>query len=160
VTPASKEQLLDLEEEKPVVINANSTPELRTQQVGMLSEFIIDPRNICDIFYVSVTFYAKSLVLFLNVHPNPSYWNLQVFLRDTDERACAYIAGAAPNGFTSDGRDLNTLIEPVPPSLSGLFVQRNPNSLVTVVRFIALDWSRSTAIWFSVGFQKVFRSQV
>jgi hypothetical protein len=73
VTPASKEQLLDLEEEKPVVINANSTPELRTQQVGMLSEFIIDPRNICDIFYVSVTFYAKSLVLFLNVHPNPSY---------------------------------------------------------------------------------------
>jgi hypothetical protein len=64
-----------------------------------------------------------------------------VFLRDTDERACAYIAGAAPNrwGFTSDGRDLNTLIEPVPPSLSGLFVQRNPNSLVTVVRFIALD---------------------
>lgn len=45
----------------------------------------------------------------------------QVFLRDTDERACAYIAGAAPNrwGFTSDGRDLNTLIEPVPPSLSG-----------------------------------------
>ncbi len=48
-------------------------------------------------------------------------WGLQVFLRDTDERACAYIAGAAPNrwGFTSDGRDLNTLIEPVPPSLSG-----------------------------------------
>lgn len=45
----------------------------------------------------------------------------QVFLRDTDERACAYIAGAAPNrwGFTADGRDLNTLIEPVPPALSG-----------------------------------------
>lgn len=49
----------------------------------------------------------------------------QVFLRDTDERACAYIAGAAPNrwGFTSDGRDLNTLIEPVPPSLSGKISQ-------------------------------------
>ena len=46
----------------------------------------------------------------------------QVFLRDTDERACAYIAGAAPNrwGFTSDGRDLNTLVEPVPSSLSGI----------------------------------------
>ncbi|KAG0577825.1 hypothetical protein KC19_5G184500 [Ceratodon purpureus] len=75
VTPSSNEQLRELEEEKPVMINANSTPELRTQQV---------------------------------------------FLRDTDERACAYIAGAAPNrwGFTSDGRDLNTLIEPVPPSLS------------------------------------------
>jgi hypothetical protein len=73
--PSSDEQLRGIGEEKPVVINANSTPELRTQQV---------------------------------------------FLRDTDERACAYIAGAAPNrwGFTSDGRDLNTLIEPVPPSLS------------------------------------------
>jgi len=75
VNPSSDEHKLDLGEEKPVVINANSTPELRTQQV---------------------------------------------FLRDTDERACAYIAGAAPNrwGFTSDGRDLNTLVEPVPPSLS------------------------------------------
>lgn len=58
-------------------------------------------------------------------------WHLQVFLRDTDERACAYIAGAAPNrwGFTSDGRDLNTLIEPVPPSLSGLFQQMRLNFL-------------------------------
>lgn len=32
----------------------------------------------------------------------------QVFLKDTDERACAYIAGPAPNrwGFTVDGDDL------------------------------------------------------
>lgn len=32
----------------------------------------------------------------------------QVFLKDTDERACAYIAGPAPNrwGFTFDGKDL------------------------------------------------------
>ncbi|KAF9601674.1 hypothetical protein IFM89_021726 [Coptis chinensis] len=32
----------------------------------------------------------------------------QVFLKDTDERACAYIAGPAPNscGFTTDGQDL------------------------------------------------------
>ncbi|CAN6700027.1 unnamed protein product [Malus baccata var. baccata] len=32
----------------------------------------------------------------------------QVFLKDTDERACAYIAGPAPNrwGFTVDGKDL------------------------------------------------------
>jgi len=56
------------------------------------------------------------------IDPNPptELRHQQVFLRDTDERACAYIAGAAPNrwGFTSDGRDLNTLIEPVPPSLS------------------------------------------
>ncbi len=33
---------------------------------------------------------------------------VQVFLKDTDERACAYIAGPAPNrwGFTVDGKDL------------------------------------------------------
>lgn len=32
----------------------------------------------------------------------------QVFLKDTDERACAYIAGPAPNrwGFTFEGQDL------------------------------------------------------
>jgi len=32
----------------------------------------------------------------------------QVFLKDTDERACAYIAGPAPNrwGFTFEGNDL------------------------------------------------------
>ncbi|KAL3693392.1 hypothetical protein R1sor_007043 [Riccia sorocarpa] len=56
------------------------------------------------------------------IDPSPAFdiRHQKVFLRDTDERACAYIAGAAPNrwGFTADGRDLNTLIEPVPPSLS------------------------------------------
>lgn len=32
----------------------------------------------------------------------------QVFLKDTDERACAYIAGPAPNrwGFSVEGNDL------------------------------------------------------
>eukprot|EP00250_Pteridium_aquilinum_P006240 c16198_g1_i1 orf=144-3938(+) len=37
----------------------------------------------------------------------------KVLLKDTDERACAYIAGAAPNrwGLTSDDLDLNTSIE-------------------------------------------------
>lgn len=47
--------------------------------------------------------------------------HIQIFLRDTDERACAYIAGPAPNrwGFTIDGRDLNTLMEPVPSTMTG-----------------------------------------
>lgn len=71
-----------------------------------------------------------------------------MFLRDTDERACAYIAGAAPNrwGFTSDGRDLNTLIEPVPPSLSGLFCV---DELRTVGRYRSIyqfDLSHNTTI--------------
>ncbi|GAV65794.1 Peptidase_M16 domain-containing protein/Peptidase_M16_C domain-containing protein [Cephalotus follicularis] len=41
--------------------------------------------------------------------PSPSGLQFQqVFLKDTDERACAYIAGPAPNrwGFTADGEDL------------------------------------------------------
>ncbi|XP_061354437.1 stromal processing peptidase, chloroplastic isoform X2 [Gastrolobium bilobum] len=41
--------------------------------------------------------------------PSPSDLQFQeVFLKDTDERACAYIAGPAPNrwGFTVDGEDL------------------------------------------------------
>ncbi|XP_019421372.1 PREDICTED: stromal processing peptidase, chloroplastic-like isoform X1 [Lupinus angustifolius] len=41
--------------------------------------------------------------------PSPSDLQSQeVFLKDTDERACAYIAGPAPNrwGFTVDGQDL------------------------------------------------------
>ncbi|CAL9028320.1 unnamed protein product [Prunus brigantina] len=41
--------------------------------------------------------------------PSPSdLQSQQVFLKDTDERACAYIAGPAPNrwGFTVDGKDL------------------------------------------------------
>ncbi|GBG59232.1 hypothetical protein CBR_g32249 [Chara braunii] len=51
---------------------------------------------------------------------DPALRHQQVFLRDTDDRACAYIAGAAPNrwGYTSDGRDLNTIVEPVPPSMT------------------------------------------
>ena len=43
----------------------------------------------------------------------------QVFLKDTDERACAYIAGRTPNrwGFTIDGEDVNSLLEPFSDSL-------------------------------------------
>lgn len=39
----------------------------------------------------------------------------QIFLKDTDERACAYIAGPAPNrwGFTADGEDLFDSIKQV-----------------------------------------------
>lgn len=45
---------------------------------------------------------------------------MQVFLNDTDERACAYIAGPAPNrwGFTVDGNDLLKTID-ITPSISG-----------------------------------------
>ncbi|KAG9143853.1 hypothetical protein Leryth_011525 [Lithospermum erythrorhizon] len=40
----------------------------------------------------------------------------QVFLKDTDERACAYIAGPAPNrwGFTVEGQDLFESVDKIP----------------------------------------------
>lgn len=38
VTRSSDEHQMDLGEEKPVMINANSTPELRTQQVRLKSK--------------------------------------------------------------------------------------------------------------------------
>ena len=36
----------------------------------------------------------------------------QVYIKDTDERACAYIAGPAPNrwGFATEGNDLFNVI--------------------------------------------------
>ena len=45
----------------------------------------------------------------------------QVMIRDTDERARAYIAGPAPNrwGVAPDGRDINTIMEPIPPAYNG-----------------------------------------
>lgn len=56
------------------------------------------------IFYVlNLSFFIGCYLFFtVNVLFN------QVFLKDTDERACAYIAGPAPNrwGFTVDGKDL------------------------------------------------------
>ncbi|CAK9871880.1 unnamed protein product [Sphagnum jensenii] len=72
-----------------------------------------------DDHVLKLTQAAEKPVL-INDFSTPEQRHQKVFLRDTDERACAYIAGAAPNrwGFTSDGHDLNTLIEPVPPSLS------------------------------------------
>ncbi|XP_038690429.1 stromal processing peptidase, chloroplastic-like [Tripterygium wilfordii] len=45
----------------------------------------------------------------ITFRPSPSdVHSQQVFLKDTDERACAYIAGPAPNrwGFDVDGKDL------------------------------------------------------
>ncbi|KAF9602274.1 hypothetical protein IFM89_026362 [Coptis chinensis] len=54
---------------------------------------------------------------------------LEVFLKDTDERECAYIAGPAPNrwGFTTDGQDL---FDSVNSSLRGNDEQLNSSDLL------------------------------
>ncbi|KAJ8774389.1 hypothetical protein K2173_011638 [Erythroxylum novogranatense] len=54
--------------------------------------------------------------------PSPSeLMSQQVFLKDTDERACAYIAGPAPNrwGYTVEGKDLFELIDDISLSFDG-----------------------------------------
>ncbi|KAF9601664.1 hypothetical protein IFM89_021716 [Coptis chinensis] len=58
-----------------------------------------------------------------------NFFNCQVFLKDTDERACAYIAGPAPNrwGFTTDGQDL---FDSVNSSLRGNDEQLNSSDLL------------------------------
>ncbi|KAL5713697.1 hypothetical protein ACHQM5_015750 [Ranunculus cassubicifolius] len=54
--------------------------------------------------------------------PSPSdLQSQQVFLKDTDERACAYIAGPAPNrwGYITDGTDLFDSVSNVVPETIG-----------------------------------------
>lgn len=69
--------------------------------------------------------------------------NQRVMLRDTDERACAYIAGSSPNrwGFTADGVDVNTIMEPVPPGLEEDQAKALAPLGVTVVEKAAEDGS-------------------
>ncbi|XP_024530004.1 stromal processing peptidase, chloroplastic [Selaginella moellendorffii] len=63
---------------------------------------------------------AKEKPVVINPSPKPEVCNQKLFLKDTDERACAYVAGPAPNrwGYTVDGLDLNVLVEPVPKNLT------------------------------------------
>ncbi|CAN6440139.1 unnamed protein product [Victoria cruziana] len=55
--------------------------------------------------------------------------NMEVFLKDTDERACAYLAGPAPNrwGFTNDGRYLFQ-------SIDDLYVYKAVDACKSVLR--------------------------
>lgn len=71
-------------------------------------------------FYSPLLLCCKSTSAPVSPRPQTSL-PFQVLLKDTDERACAFIAGAAPNrwGYTADGGDLNTINQPCPPGLSG-----------------------------------------
>uniref|UniRef100_A0A2P2KHM4 Uncharacterized protein n=1 Tax=Rhizophora mucronata TaxID=61149 RepID=A0A2P2KHM4_RHIMU len=63
--------------------------------------------------------------------PSPSkLHSQQVFLKDTDERACAYIAGPAPNrwGFTVEGKDLLESIDEI--SISRDLQQKSEEPLI------------------------------
>ncbi|KAF5185660.1 Stromal processing peptidase protein [Thalictrum thalictroides] len=87
-------------------------------EVSIVGDFTADEIESCIIDYLGTITATKSTdqahgfdpIMF---RPSPSDLQFQqVFLKDTDERACAYIAGPAPNrwGYTTDGTDLSDAI--------------------------------------------------
>ncbi|XP_026658146.2 stromal processing peptidase, chloroplastic isoform X1 [Phoenix dactylifera] len=83
-------------------------------EVSIVGDFTEDDIESCILDYlgtVGATRGAKSQLCVnpIMFRPGPSDLHFQqVHLKDTDERACAYIAGPAPNrwGFTVEGKDL------------------------------------------------------
>ncbi|KAJ6880296.1 hypothetical protein NC652_033591 [Populus alba x Populus x berolinensis] len=109
-TPQSL-QNLTLKSVKDAVMNQFVGGNMEVSIVGDFSEEEIES---CIIDYLGTVRATRDFdreqefnpVMF---RPSPSDLQFQqVFLKDTDERACAYIAGPAPNrwGFTVDGKDL------------------------------------------------------
>ncbi|KAJ6880301.1 stromal processing peptidase [Populus alba x Populus x berolinensis] len=126
-TPQSL-QNLTLKSVKDAVMNQFVGGNMEVSIVGDFSEEEIES---CIIDYLGTVRATRDFdreqefnpVMF---RPSPSDLQFQqVFLKDTDERACAYIAGPAPNrwGFTVDGKDLFE-------SMSGISVTADaqPNS--------------------------------
>ncbi|PIA34142.1 hypothetical protein AQUCO_03800008v1 [Aquilegia coerulea] len=83
-------------------------------EVSIVGDFTEDEIESCILDYLGTITATKGTEQALGFDPimfRPSPSDLQfqqVFLKDTDERACAYIAGPAPNrwGYTTDGTDL------------------------------------------------------
>ncbi|KAL8170335.1 hypothetical protein V2J09_022139 [Rumex salicifolius] len=109
-TPESLENLT-LQSVKDAVMNQFLGSNMEVSIVGDFSEEEIES---CILDYLGT---VKAAGHYKNDHvhdpiifrPSPSnLLSQQVFLKDTDERACAYIAGPAPNrwGLTVDGNDL------------------------------------------------------
>ncbi|XVF74025.1 hypothetical protein PTKIN_Ptkin13bG0028700 [Pterospermum kingtungense] len=117
-TPKSL-QNLSLKSVKDAVMNQFVGDNMEVSIVGDFSEEEIES---CILDYLGTVSASRdsdrehefSLVSF---RPSPSDLQFQqVFLKDTDERACAYIAGPAPNrwGFTVDGKDLLESVVDIP----------------------------------------------
>ncbi|KAK7405953.1 hypothetical protein VNO78_07565 [Psophocarpus tetragonolobus] len=109
-TPTSLENLT-LQSVKNAVMNQFFGDNVEVCIVGDFTEEDIES---CILDYLGTAQATRNLEREQEFNPplfRPSPSDLQfqeVFLKDTDERACAYIAGPAPNrwGFTVDGKDL------------------------------------------------------
>lgn len=104
-------QNLTLQTVKDAVMNQFVSDNMEVSIVGDFSEEDIESCIIDYLGTVRATSGAERALSYIPIIFRPSYHDLysqQVFLKDTDERACAYIAGPAPNrwGFTVEGEDL------------------------------------------------------
>ncbi|XP_028771998.1 stromal processing peptidase, chloroplastic [Neltuma alba] len=127
-TPKSLENL-SLQCVKDAVMNQFVGDNMEVSIVGDFTEEEIES---CILDYLGTAHFTRDCEADKKLippvfRPSPSDVQFQeVFLKDTDERACAYIAGPAPNrwGFTVDGEDLlesinNTLTSDIAQSTSG-----------------------------------------
>lgn len=103
-------QNLTLESVKDAVMNQFVCDNMEVSIVGDFSEEDIES---CILDYLGTVretrgFERAQKYNPIIIRPSPNLQHQQVFLKDTDERACAYIAGPAPNrwGFTFEGKDL------------------------------------------------------
>ncbi|CAL1404357.1 unnamed protein product [Linum trigynum] len=104
-------QDLKLDSVKDAVMNQFVGDNMEVSIVGDFTEEEIESSIIDFLGTVRATGNSSSQKETTPILFRPSASNLQsqqVFLKDTDERACAYIAGPAPNrwGLTVDGKDL------------------------------------------------------
>lgn len=139
-TPQSL-QKLSLEVVKDAVMNQFVGDNM---EVSIVGDFTEDEIESCILDYLgtvkttrSETTKSAGVLNFdpVTFRPSPSDLQFQqVFLKDTDERACAYIAGPAPNrwGYNIEGQDLFELmrksvhLNDEQPSLEGsLALERN-----------------------------------
>ncbi|KAJ0451311.1 putative processing peptidase [Helianthus annuus] len=103
-------QNLTLQTVKDAVMNQFASDNMEVSIVGDFSEEDIES---CVMDYLGTVRASRGADMALSYDPiifRPSPHDLhfqQVFLKDTDERACAYIAGPAPNrwGYAVDGTD-------------------------------------------------------
>ncbi|XP_068653506.1 stromal processing peptidase, chloroplastic-like [Aristolochia californica] len=129
-TPQSL-QKLTLQSVKDAVMNQFVTDNMEVSIVGDFSE---DDVESCILDYLGTVRARRAVEKKLEFSPirfRPSPSDLQhqqVYLRDTDERACAYIAGPAPNrwGFTIEGQDLFEFITSSSSAIDGEVASEKP----------------------------------
>ncbi|KAL5199647.1 hypothetical protein ABZP36_020850 [Zizania latifolia] len=141
-------QNLTLQSVKDAVMNQFVGDNMEVSIVGDFTEEEVES---CVLDYLGTVSSAKSSnmeehIEKISFQPFSSDLHFQqVYIKDTDERACAYIAGPAPNrwGFATEGNDLFNVIR----SSSGDEVSESANSDLTGRRRIDV---RSHSLFFGI----------